>query len=71
MLGERPTIVDFSMVGYLYYPPEETGFDFEKSFPAIHAWRQRIAALPGWKPPYQLMPVGISQLPVRSAGSGA
>src|SRR5436190_23352610 len=24
VLGELPTIVDFSMAGYVYYPPEET-----------------------------------------------
>jgi glutathione S-transferase len=64
VLGERPTIVDFSMAGYVYYPSEETGFDIEKAFPAIHAWRQRLAALPGWKRPYELMPVGSSP-PVR------
>jgi glutathione S-transferase len=66
MLGERPTIVDFSLAGYVYYPKEETGFDIEKAFPAIHAWRQRLAGLPGWKPPYELMPVG-SPLPVRKS----
>jgi glutathione S-transferase len=64
MLGDRPTIVDFSMAGYMYYPAEETGFDIAADFPAIHAWRQRLAALPGWKPPYELMPVGSSP-PVR------
>lgn len=26
VLGDRPTIVDFSMAGYVYYPPEETGY---------------------------------------------
>jgi glutathione S-transferase len=65
MLGERPSIVDFSLAGYVYYPKEETGFDIETAFPAIHAWRQRLAALPGWRPPYELMPVG-SPLPVRA-----
>lgn len=64
VLGERPTIVDFSMAGYMYYPAEETGFDIETDFPALHAWRQRLAGLPGWKPPYELMPVGSSP-PVR------
>jgi glutathione S-transferase len=64
VLGDRPTIVDFSMAGYVYYPKQETGFDIAADFPAIHAWRQRLAALPGWKPPYELMPVG-SDLPVR------
>ncbi len=54
ILGERPTIVDVSMVGYLYYP-EETGID-RSATPNIEAWIQRIAALPGWKHPYDLMP---------------
>jgi len=66
VLGDSPTIVDFSMAGYIYYPPEETGFDIAAAFPAIDAWRRRLAALPGWKPPYELMPVGISP-PVRVA----
>jgi glutathione S-transferase len=65
VLGDAPTIVDFSMAGYMYYPLEETGFDIEAAFPAIHAWRQRLAALTGWKPPYELMPVGTSP-PVRA-----
>jgi glutathione S-transferase len=64
-LGEKPTIVDFSLAGYLFYPSEETGFDLEADYPAIHAWRRRLAALPGWKPPYEMMPVGIS-LPLRA-----
>jgi glutathione S-transferase len=67
VLGDKPTIVDFSMAGYVYYPPEETGFDIAAAFPAIDAWRRRLAALPGWKPPYELMPVGVSP-PVRRAG---
>jgi glutathione S-transferase len=65
MLGDQPTIVDFSMAGYIYYPPEETGIELELAFPAINAWRQRLASLPGWKPPYELMPVGVS-LPIRA-----
>lgn len=65
VLGEKPTIVDFSMAGYVFYPAEETGFDIAAQFPSIETWRQRIAALPGWKPPYELMPVG-SSLPRRA-----
>ena len=64
MLGNQPTIVDFSLAGYVFYPPAETGFDLAASHPAIDAWRKRLAALPGWKPPYEMMPVG-SDLPVR------
>ena len=52
--GERPTIADISMVAYLYYP-ERTGVDLG-AYPRIQAWLQRIAALPGWKGPYDLMP---------------
>ena len=54
MLGDRPTIADFSMAGYLYYG-EETGFD-RSPFTNVEAWAKRIAALPGWKHPYDLMP---------------
>lgn len=54
VLGERPTIADLSMAGYVYYP-EETGIDWD-AFPALSAWRERIRALPGWLHPYDLMP---------------
>ncbi|HEY8017355.1 MAG TPA: glutathione S-transferase [Dongiaceae bacterium] len=53
LLGDRPTIADISMVGYLYYT-EETGLD-RAPFPNITGWAKRIAALPGWAPPYDLM----------------
>ena len=53
---ERPTIADFSMMGYLFFPTEELGFDIEQTYPAIHAWRGRIRALPGWTGPYDLLP---------------
>jgi len=56
ILGDRPTIVDLSMVGYFYYPPDEFGFDLAKDHPAIGAFMERIKALPGWKHPYELMP---------------
>ena len=56
MLGDRPTIVDVSVAGYLYYPAEEFGFDIGKDHPAIGAWRERVKALPGWAHPYDIMP---------------
>ena len=56
LLGDRPTIADVSMCGYLYYPPEEFGFDIRKDHPAIAAFLDRMKALPGWKHPYQIMP---------------
>jgi glutathione S-transferase len=51
MLGDRPTIVDFSLAGYIYYPDTETGFDLAAAFPAIDAWRRRLAALPAGSRP--------------------
>lgn len=54
MVGDGPTMADFSCCGYLYYP-EPFGFD-RADWPAIDAWLGRIAALPGWKNPYDLMP---------------
>ncbi len=54
MIGDRPSIADFSLAGYIYYP-EETGIDRAK-FPNINAWADRIAALPGWKHPHDLLP---------------
>jgi glutathione S-transferase len=56
MLGDKPTIADVSLAGYLYYPPDEFGFDLGKDHPAIAAWRERMKALPGWAHPYDLMP---------------
>ncbi|MGQ0672298.1 MAG: glutathione S-transferase family protein [Hyphomicrobium sp.] len=51
MLGDRVTVADFSLVGYLFFPQEETGYDLAVSHPHIHAWRERMTALPGWKHP--------------------
>jgi len=56
LLGDKPTIADVSMCGYLYYPAEEFGFDIRKDHPAIAAFLDRMKALPGWKHPYQIMP---------------
>lgn len=53
-LGRRPTIADLSLCGYLYYP-EKFGFERGEN-PRIAAWLDRIAALPGWKHPHDLMP---------------
>jgi glutathione S-transferase len=56
MIGDRPTVADISMVGYLFFPKEETGYDLAATHPAVHAWLDRIAALPGWRAPYDLLP---------------
>ena len=52
--GPAVSIADLSCCGYLYYP-EPFGFD-RKDWPNIDAWLDRIAKLPGWKHPYDMMP---------------
>jgi glutathione S-transferase len=55
-VGDRPTVADFSMIAYLSYPNDETGYDFAASHPAVNAWLRRVAELPGWRSPYDLLP---------------
>jgi glutathione S-transferase len=52
--ADHLTTADLSCVGYLYFP-DEFGLDMAE-FPNIDRWRSAIAALPGWKHPYDLMP---------------
>lgn len=54
MLGEHPTIADLSMCGYVYFR-DETPLDWSR-WPRLIGWADRIAALPGWRHPYALMP---------------
>lgn len=54
--GDAPTVADISMVGYLMFPKHEAGYDLPASHPAIAAWLGRVAALPGWQAPYDLLP---------------
>jgi glutathione S-transferase len=54
--GDVPTIADFSLCGYLFYPVEESGYDTRALYPHIGKWLERIAALPRWAGPYQLLP---------------
>ncbi|MEY5037864.1 MAG: hypothetical protein RL472_970 [Pseudomonadota bacterium] len=54
MVGQGPTIADFSCCSYLYYP-EPFGFS-RADWPAVDQWLDRIAALPGWAHPYDLLP---------------
>ena len=55
-VGDRPTVADFSMIAYLSYPNDETGYDLAASHPAVDAWLRRVANLPGWRSPYDLLP---------------
>ncbi len=54
IVGDGPTNADFSCCGYLFYP-EPFGFD-RADWTNINRWLDAIAALPGWKHPYDLMP---------------
>lgn len=54
LVGDRLTIADLSLTGYVYMP-EETGIDMSE-FPNIAAWKGRISDLPGWRHPHDLMP---------------
>jgi glutathione S-transferase len=56
VIGDRLTVADLSMIGYLFFPKEETSYDLATTHAAVHAWLNRIAALPGWRAPYDLLP---------------
>jgi glutathione S-transferase len=56
VVGDRPTVADLSMIAYLSFPKEESGYDLAASHPSIQAWRERIASLPHWRAPYDLLP---------------
>jgi glutathione S-transferase len=56
IVGGEPTIADMSMCGYLNFPADESGYDIPGKYPAMARWIERLKALPGWKPPYELMP---------------
>jgi glutathione S-transferase len=56
IVGDKPTIADFSLAGYMFFPSEESGYEWAKSNPNLSAWIERMRALPGWKDPYELMP---------------
>ena len=54
IVGRDVTNADFSCCSYLFYP-EPFGFD-RTAYPNIDRWLDRIADLPGWRHPYDLMP---------------
>ena len=54
LAGEEITIADIACCGYLFY---EEPFSFDRAdYPNINRWLDAIAATPGWKHPYDLMP---------------
>jgi glutathione S-transferase len=56
LVGSSPTIADFSLSGYLFYPDEETRLDWRARFPSIAAWVERLKRVPGWADPYDVLP---------------
>lgn len=58
IVGKRTTIADFSLCGYLFYG-EELPVPLEENI-HVMKWLDRIRTLPGWKPPYELMPRNAS-----------
>ncbi|MGQ0654568.1 MAG: glutathione S-transferase family protein [Betaproteobacteria bacterium] len=56
MAGTEPTIADFSLCGYVYYPEEESGLQLMSRFPNVARWAERVRALPGWAHPYEILP---------------
>jgi glutathione S-transferase len=57
VVSGHPTIADLSICGYLFWP-DQIGMDLS-AYPNIAAWLDRIAALPGYKRPEDLMPSGM------------
>jgi len=56
LVGDAPTIADFSLSGYLFYPVAESGIDLAATFPNLAAWVARLRAVPGWGDPYEVLP---------------
>jgi glutathione S-transferase len=54
IVGDAVTIADIACCSYLYYP-EPFGFS-RADWPHISRWLTRVADLPGWKHPYDMMP---------------
>ncbi|MEO8847886.1 MAG: glutathione S-transferase family protein [Casimicrobiaceae bacterium] len=55
VVGERLTIADLSICGYLFFD-DEIGVDWSASHPHIDRWLRTLKAMPRWRHPYQLMP---------------
>jgi len=54
IVGDALGNADLSCCGYLFYP-EPFGFD-RAAWPNVDRWLSNIAATPGWRHPYDLMP---------------
>ncbi|TWI62229.1 glutathione S-transferase [Pseudoduganella lurida] len=50
LLDDTVSVADISLCSYMYWP-EQAGVSYP---PLVQAWLDRIAALPGWKHPYDM-----------------
>ena len=55
VVGERLTIADISLCGYLFFE-KEIGVDWSVAHPNVDSWLGRIRSEPRWRHPYDLMP---------------
>lgn len=55
IVGDRLTIADLSLAGYVFYPKEELDFDIGADYPNMSGWMARIAQTRDWQPPYKLL----------------
>jgi len=53
ILGPQVTIVDVACCGYLFWA-DQTRIDLN-DWPHVATWLDRIRAVPGWRPPHELM----------------
>ena len=58
--GSGPTIADLCCYGEVAFA-ELSGFDLER-WPAVARWAERIARLPGFKGPFELLPMGDAEI---------
>jgi glutathione S-transferase len=56
LVGSDPTIADFSLSGYVFYPENESGLDLKSRFRGVAAWIERLERVPGWGDPYDVLP---------------
>ena len=56
LVGSGPTIADFSLSGYVFYPENESGLDLKSRFRRFAAWVDRLERVPGWGDPYDVLP---------------
>jgi glutathione S-transferase len=56
LVSSGPTIADFSLSGYVFYPESESGLELKSRFQNVAAWVERLTRVPGWGDPYDVLP---------------